>query len=326
MRCVKAVVEDGLSQAQAVRTFGVGRTTLYEWLTLHRSGGYQALVTKQRGRPAGHTRLNKRQQAVIRRAVEDKHPDQLKLPFVLWTRQAVQRLIAQRYGITLSLKSVGQYLKRWGMTPQKPKRASYEQCDAAVRHWLDTEYPQIHKRAAEEKATIYWGDQMGLRSDHTAGKSYSPQGITPTLVVTGRRFSCHMMSAVANNGRMVFSVLKKGFNAQVLIDFLSRLIRHSKQKVFLILDGHPAHKAKKVKAWIAEREDQIELFFLPGYSPNLNPDEYLNQDLKATVFKHERPVDSEHMKSLLRSQLRRRQAKPERIKSFFRHPDVQYAA
>ena len=325
MRAVRAVREQGLSQAHVIRTMGVGRTTLFEWLCGYDCGGYDALKAKAVGRKTGHTALNERQQGVIRRAVIDKYPDQLKLPFVLWTREAVQRLIAKRYAVTVSLKTVGNYLKRWGLTPQKPVRQAYERCREKVQHWLDVEYPAIAKQAKKEDAVIYWGDQMGLSSEHFAGRSYSPKGKTPTIITTGRRFGCSMMSAVTNTGTLAFSVLKGRFNAGVLIDFLARLIRHSKKKVILILDGHPCHKAKKVKAWLADRRDRIALFILPGYSPHLNPDEYLNQDVKQTVFKHERPVDVPHMRSLLTTAMKSRQKKPAHIASLFRHPDVAYA-
>lgn len=326
MRAVRAVREEGLSQTQVIRTMGVGRTSLHEWLCSYDCGGFDALKSNAVGRKAGHTLLNQRQQGVIRRAVIDKHPDQLKLPFVLWTREAVQRLIAKRYEVTVSLKTVGNYLKLWGLTPQKPVRQAYERCSRKVQQWLDVEYPAIAKRAKKQGGEIYWGDQMGLNSEHFAGRSYSPKGKTPAITTTGRRFSCSMMSAVTNTGKLSFSILKSRFNAGVLIEFLGRLIRHSTKKVFLILDGHPCHKAKKVKAWLAERTDQIELYFLPGYSPHLNPDEYLNQDVKQTVFKRERPEDVEHMKSLLSSALRTRQKRPAHIANLFRHPDVRYAA
>jgi len=326
IRAVRAVREKGMSQTQVIKTMGVGRTSLHEWLCRYDCGGYDALKSKAVGRKAGHTALSQRQQGVIRRAITDKHPDQLKLPFVLWTREAVQRLIARRYGVTVALKTVGNYLRRWGLTPQKPVRQAYERCSEKVRQWLDEEYPAIAKRAKKQGGEIYWGDQMGLSSEHFAGRSYSPKGQTPTITTTGRRFSCSMMSAVTNTGKLSFSILKGRFNAGVLIEFLGRLIRHSKKKVFLILDGHPCHKAKKVKAWLADRVDRIELYFLPGYSPHLNPDEYLNQDVKQTVFKHERPTDVAHMKGLLSTAMRRRQKMPAHVASLFRHPDVLYAA
>ena len=326
LRAVAAVRESGLTQAQVVRTMGVSRTSLYEWLYAFDCGGCEALKAQKVGRKTGHTKLNKRQQNSLRKAVEDKHPEQLKLPFVLWTRGAVQRLIAKRYHITLSLKAVGDYLRRWGMTPQKPKRRAYEQCSEQVRHWLDTEYPKIAKQAKKQRATIYWGDQMGLRSDHTAGRGYSPRGKTPVLHTTGKRFNCNMISAVTNAGQLSFMTFRKRFNAGVMIEYLGRLIRHAKRKVLLILDGHPVHKSKKVKTWLAKHKTEIEVFILAGYSPELNPDEYLNQDLKANVFKHERPEDAAHMQALLSRALRQRQRKPHLIKGYFQHPDVRYAA
>jgi len=325
-RAVHAVRVAGMKQAEVRRTMGVSKTALCEWLCAYDSGGEAALPAKKVGRKPGHTRLNKRQQNSIRQAVMGKHPDQLKLPFVLWNCIAVQRLIARRYGVTLSLRSVGQYLRRWGMTPQKPLKRAYEKCDEQVRQWLDAKYPKIKKQAQKQRATIYWGDQMGLRSDHTAGRSYSPKGKTPVMKTTGKRFSCSMMSAVTNAGNLSFMTFRGRFCAGVMIEYLGRRIRHADRKVLLILDSHPAHRSRKVKAWREEHQDKLEVFLLPGYSPELNPDEYLHQDVKANVFKHERPVDAEHMQKLLSRAMRQRQKRPATVMRYFQHPAVRYAA
>lgn len=326
LRAVHAVRVQGMKQVQVIRTMGVSKTALYEWLCAYDSGGEAAIKGKPVGRRPGHTRLNTRQQNSIRNAVMGKHPDQLKLPFVMWNRAAVQRLIAQRYHVTLSLRAVGNYLKRWGMTPQKPLKRAYEKCGEAVAYWLNATYPKIKKQAQKQGETIYWGDQMGLRSDHTAGRSYSPKGQTPVMMTTGKRFSCGMMSAVTNAGNLSFTTFRGRFNADVLIDYLRRLIKHAGRKVLLILDGHPVHKSRKARAWLDEHADQIQVFLLPGYSPELNPDEYLNQDVKASVFKHERPTDCEHMQKLLSRAMRDRQRKPEKVMGYFQHPHVRYAA
>jgi len=326
LRAVHAVRVEGRKQVEVIRTMGVSKTALYEWLCAYDSGGESAIKARKVGRKPGHTRLNKRQQNSIRKAVMDKHPDQLKLPFVMWNRAAVQRLIAKRYGVTLSLRAVGNYLQRWGMTPQKPLKRAYEKCGEAVEHWLAVTYPKIKKQAQKQRATIYWGDQMGLRSDHTAGRSYSPKGKTPVMTTTGKRFSCSMMSAVTNAGNLSFMTFRGRFNADVLIGYLRRLVKHAGRKVLLILDGHPVHKSRKVKAWLEKHAKQIEVFLLPGYSPELNPDEYLNQDVKANVFKHERPLNAEHMQGLLSKAMRQRQRKPEKVMGYFQHPDVRYAA
>jgi transposase len=326
LRAVRAVRVEGMKQAEVIRAMGVGKTSLYEWLCAYDSGGEAALLARKVGRKPGHTRLSKRQQNSVRRAVMDKHPDQLKLPFVLWSRVAVQRLIRKRYGVTLSLKSVGQYLKRWGMTPQKPLKRAYQKCGQEAQQWLNVTYTQMKKQAQKQRATIYWGDQMGLRSDHTAGRSYSPKGRTPVMPTTGQRFSCSMMSALTNAGNLSFMTFRGRFNADVLIDYLRRLVKHAGRKVLLILDGHPVHKGRKVKAWLVEHAEQIEVFLLPGYSPELNPDEYLNQDVKANVFKHERPVDAKHMQRLLSKAMRQRQKRPATVINYFQHPDVRYAA
>src|SRR5262249_32665243 len=200
----------------------------------------------------------------------------MHLPFALWTREAVQPLIAQRTGLHLSIWTVGRYLKHWGFTPQKPVRRAYERNPEAVRRWLQEEYPAIRNCAKRENAEIYWGDEMGLRSDHQAGRSYSPRGKTPVIPGTGKRFGCNVVSTITNRGRLAFMVFKVRFTARVMVEFLGRLLRHAKRKVFLILDGHPVHRSRTVKEWLKENQARIRLFLLPGYSPELNPDELLN--------------------------------------------------
>ncbi|MEM6260830.1 MAG: IS630 family transposase [Planctomycetota bacterium] len=271
LRAVRAVRVQGMKPVDVLRTMGVGKTSLYEWLCACDSGGEAALKAKKVGRRPGHTRLNKRQQNSIRKAVMDKHPDQLKLPFVMWNRAAVQRLIAKRYHVTLSLRAVGNDLQRWGMTPQKPLKRAYEKCGEQVKHWLNVTYPKIKQQAQEQRATIDRGDPMGRRSDPTARRSDSPKGKTPVLETTGKRFSCSMMSALTNAGNLSFTTFRGRFNAGILIAYLRRLIKHAGRKVLLILDGHPVHKSRKAKAWLAEHEEQIEVFLLPGYSPELAP-------------------------------------------------------
>lgn len=260
------------------------------------------------------------------RLISDRCPDQLKLPFALWTREAVVQLIAERFDVDVSVWTAGRYLKKWGFTPQKPLRRAYERNPAAVKRWLDKDYPAIKNRAKREQAEILWGDEMGLRSDHQAGTSYGRKGRTPVIPGTGQRFGCNMISAISNHGRLAFMVFMQRFTAKVMIDFLRRLVRHAKRKVFLVVDGHPVHKSKKVKQWLARHAAEIELFLLPGYSPDLNPDEYLNQDVKTNALGRRRPRSQTEMVATLRSRLRSTQRKPNKVKNYFLHPDVQYAA
>lgn len=280
-RVIRAVGE-GMSQAEAARVFGVSRQAINGWSRRWRENGMPALQSKPRGRPS-IIRLAPWQAATTVRLLTDRCPDQLKLPFALWTREAVRDLIVRRFGIRLSVWTVGRYLKRWGFMPQKPLRRAYERDPEAVRHWLTKEYPTIRALARRESATIYWGDEMGMRSDHQAGTSYGRRGKTPVIPGTGKRFRCNLISAITNRGKLACMVFGENFTTSVLILFLKRLIRHARRKAFLIVDEHPVHTARRVEQWVARHRRQVRLFFLPGYSPDLNPDELLNQDVKTNA-------------------------------------------
>ncbi len=218
-RVVAAVVDQEFSQAEAARTFGVSRMSIYNWLGAVEEGGRSALKARKRG-PKGGVRLAGHQAATVVRLVEDRCPDQLRLPFALWTWEAVGELIQRRYGIELSVWTVGRYLRHWGFTPQKPVRRAYERDPEAVRRWLEQEYPAIGRRAKACGAEIYWADQMGLRSDHQTGTSYGRRGCTPVIPGTGQRFGCNMMSAITNRGQLAFMVFKCRFTTKVMIVYL----------------------------------------------------------------------------------------------------------
>jgi len=321
-----AAVRAGMSQVDAAKVFGVTRHAVGKWMTTFRAGGEAALAAKPQGRPKGQVRLKGKQAAAISNVIRDRVPDQLKLPFALWTREAVRTLVRRKLGVKMSLSTVGRYLKRWGFTPQKPRRRAYEQNNAAVQQWLDETYPAICKRAKAEKALIYWGDEMGLRSDDQAGRSYAPKGKTPVIPGTGQRFRCNVVSAITNRGHVGFMVIKKGFTAPVFVQFLRRLVRYSKRRVFLIVDGHPVHRSRYAAAWLAEHEKQIRVFLLPGYSPELNPDEMLNNDVKSNAVGRKRARTQKQMMTNVRRYLDNRRANPELVARYFHEASVRYAA
>jgi len=324
-RVMKALRGEGISQVEAARTFGVSRMSIHNWVRAVERGGLSALKARKRG-PKGGCRLAGHQAATVVRLIDDRCPDQLRLPFALWTRQAVGELIRRRYGIDLSVWTVGRYLRHWGFTPQKPVRRAYERDPEAVQRWLEQQYPAIRRRAKAQGAEIYWGDQMGLRSDHQTGTSYGRRGFTPVIPGTGRRFGCNMMSAITNRGQLAFMVFKCRFTTNVMIVFLGRLVRHAGRKVFVILDGHPVHRAKAVGRWLAEHAEQIEMFLLPGYSPELNPDELLNNDVKSNALGRRRPTDQGEMVAGVRSYLRGTQRRPDIVIGYFQEEHVRYAA
>jgi len=325
LRVINAV-RAGMKQAQAARTFGVSRWSVVQWTKLHRSNGAQALAPKRRGRRAGEAgKLSIKQAQRIRALVVGKMPEQLKLPFYLWTRAAVQLLIKREYGVRLSLTAVGGYLKRWGLTIQRPVKRAYERNEEAIARWLAEVYPPIASRAKREKALIYWADETGLRSDDVRGRSFAPVGQPAVVQVPGKRFGCNVISALTNKGEMSFMVFEGRFQAERFMSFCERLIKQSRRKVFLIVDGHPAHRAKLVKRWLEDNAERIELFFLPGYAPDLNPDELLNGDIKRAVGQV-RPRDRDALKAATRKWLHRRQKQPAILANFFNEPHVSYAA
>lgn len=325
-RTVRAVLQKHLSKAEAARVFGVSRTSVHSWLALYHEYGENGLTPKRPGRPKCGGKLKGWQAATVVSIIKDCCPDQLKMPFALWTREAVRDLIHSRFGIRYSLGMVGGLLRRWGFTPQKPVTRAYERNDDRIREWLEREYPALRRRAKRENAEIYWEDETGLRSDHLAGRSYSPRGETPVIRSTGNRFGCNIISAVNNLGKMRFRVFNGSFTQSVMIDFLDRLIRDAKRKVIVITDGHPAHKGRRLKQWLKQHAPRCELVLLPGYAPELNPDELLNQDLKSNVFSAGRPRTRDELITQTRCYLRATQKRPDIVRAYFQEANVNYAA
>ena len=323
-KAVNAVL-DGKKQVEVANLFGITRQAVGKWMKAYREGGTKALKAKKKGRPKGGSLLPW-QAAQIAKALVDRNPNQLKLPFYLWTREAVAQLIERRFGIRLSIWTVGRYLARWGFTPQKPLRRAFEQKPEEVRRWLKEEYPTIRKQAKREKAEIYWGDEMGLRSDHAVGRSYGRRGQTPIIPGTGQRFGCNMISSITNRGRLNFMLFKKRFRSDVFTNFLRRLMHQSKRKVFLIVDSHPVHRSRKVKKWLGENDHHISLLFLPSYSPELNPDEVLNQDVKRNAVGRRRASNQQELISNIRKYLCNRQRQPHIVRQYFKEKHVRYAA
>lgn len=319
--------KEGMTRAQIGEVVGVHPDTVGRWLKVYKAQGAKALKSQVRGRREGVCRrLNSEQEGQIQKLLIDKTPDQLKLPYALWTRESVRELIKAQLSIDLPIRTVGHYLKRWGMTPQKPVKRAYEQQPARVRQWLDEEYPQIQARAKAEGAEIYWGDETGLRNDSQHERGYAPKGKTPVIRLNAKRESVNMISAITNQGKVRFKIFDGGMNAAILIDFLKRLIKDAERKVILILDNLRVHHARKVKDWLQGKEDQIELHYLPSYSPELNPDEYLNCDLKAGVHSGMPARSKGQLKKKVISHMRMLQKKSTRVKKYFKHEKIRYAA
>jgi len=317
-------VQAGEAPTAVARDMGLYTNRIFIWLAAYRSGGWQALrARKAIGRPK---RLEAKQIRWVYNAVTVKNPLQFKFRFALWTRAQIRALIAQRFSVKLSLVSVGRLLAQLGLTCQRPLFRAYQQDRSLVERWLKEEYPKIRAQAKRERAKIYFEDESGVRSDFHSGTTWAPKGETPVVRVTGQRFSLNMMSAVSPRGELRFMVVRGGVGAEVFIGFLKRLVYGQRRPIFLIVDGHPSHRSKMTKAYVESLQGILRLFFLPPYSPELNPDELVWNDVKnhgvGRTLIHA-PADL--MRAVV-GRLRYLQKTPAMVRSFFQHPETRYAA
>jgi len=294
------------------------------WLARYRHGGWGALDARKRGGRPG--KLDGKALSWLYKTITSKNPLQLKFTFALWTSRMVQELIRRKYGIELSKASVCRLLNQLGLTPQRPVWRAYQQCPEDVQRWLNEEYPQIRELAKKEKAIIFFGDEAGVRSDHHAGTTWAPKGRTPVVSTTGARFGLNLISAVSAQGEFRFMVTKGRVGAQVFIDFLDRLIYNAKRPIFLIVDGHPSHKAKMVNRFLDEHKGKLRLFFLPPYSPELNPDERVWNDLKNNRIGRKVIMSPEELKREVVNELRSIQKSTDRVRGYFNNETTKYAA
>lgn len=327
-QAVKAVVKLKQKPKDVADTFGVAVKTVYRWVKQYKDHGSSSLKNKGRGRPKGNgCTLSDEQCRQVRKIIIDKCPEQLKMPFVLWTRKAVKELIADLFAIELPINSVGNYLKRWGFTPQRPVKRAYEQQPKAVKQWLDEEYPKIKSAALEQNAEIHWGDETGCTTAVANARSYAPKGETPVLKVsTKKKLKINMISSVSNQGQVFFNIHEGKINSAEFIEFMQKLIRCTDKKVFFIVDNLPQHHSKTVKQWVKENKKSIELFYLPSYSPELNPDEYLNCDLKRGLNSKRMPRNTDQLKTNAQTHMNELTKNTDKVKAFFRHPKVKYAS
>jgi transposase len=317
----------GMSNNEAAETVGISVSQASRVWQRYQRGGSKAITPGIRGRRTGEQRtLTDVQEKAVRQALIDTTPDQLKFPFALWTRKAVQDLIAKWYGITMPIRTVGEYLKRWGFTPQKPIKKAYEQKPEIVDRWLKTQYPQITQKAKKEKAEIYWGDETGIQNTANRTRGYAPKGTKPLIRVSAKKERVSMISAINNEGKVRFMLYREAMTSPRLITFMTRLTRDAGRKVLLILDNLRTHHSKKVTQWLDAHRDMIEVFYLPAYAPELNPDEYLNNDLKQSIHSGVQAHTGNDLTHKTHSFMRRLVKKPHKVKSYFRHPSAAYAA
>ena len=319
-----ASVQEGQSPEVVAKALGINRVTIYGWLSCYRHGGWGALDAKKRG--GRRPKLDGKALQWIYRTVTNKNPLQLKFTFALWTAKMVGQLIYQQFGIKLSKASVCRLLGQLGLTPQRPVWRAYQQKPEEVQRWLQEEYPQIKQLARRKKALIFFGDEAGVRSDHHAGTTWSLQGKTPVVSSTGARFGLNLISAVSAQGEFRFMTVEGRIRAVQFIEFIKRLLHGIDRTVFLIVDGHPVHKAKMVAKFIESVKDRFQLFFLPPYSPELNPDERVWNDLKNNALGKQAISTPQQLRSSVISHLRFIQKSPARVRSYYNNETTKYAA
>lgn len=318
-------IEQGTSPEQVAEVFGVNRRTVYRWLERIHHGGVEAL--RNQAKPGRPRKLTASDFQWLSRVIRQCDPRQYRFGFALWTREIVRELLRRERGIRVSEVTVGRVLRRLGLTPQRPLRRAWEQAPEAVEQWKRTIYPEIRRRAQAEGARIYFADESGIRSDHHAGTTWAPKGETPVVAATGKRFSINLISAISPRGALRFRVVEGSVTGEVFAGFVQRLLEDTPEpeKVFLVVDGHPTHRSRAVKRTIEAAKGRLELFFLPPYSPELNPDEQVWGYVKSRIGRG--AVETrETLKHAAASLLRSLQKLPHKVASFFRHPECQYAA
>lgn len=319
--------ELGFTESEVADLLGVCRETVCRWWTAYAQHGLDALPHTRTGRPPGSGRILSDEQADhIQRLLRTHTPEELGIAAPLWTRRAVGELIGNELDISLAVRTVGLYLRRWGFTPKRPRRHSRDQDPEEVRQWLEETYPAIEERAQREGAEIHWGDEVGVAADEQPARGYAPQGEPAMMDVPDRHIRANQISTITNEGKVRFMTYTQTMTAALFLVFLERLLRSTTGKVFLIVDRLRAHMTPEVTAWVAAHRERIEVFYLPRYAPELNADEYLNNDLKANVNAAGLPHDKGEVRSRIQGFMRRLLHLPEHVMSYFQHPSVQYAA
>ncbi len=317
-------VQEGESPEVVARAFNINRATIYGWLARYRDGGWGNLDARKRGgRPP---KLDGKAMRWVYQTITLRNPLQLKFTFALWTAKMIGQVIFERFEVKLSKASVCRLLGQLGLTPQRPIWRAYQQRPEAVEKWLKEEYPRIRRVARQKGAQIFFGDEAGVRSDYHAGTTWAKRGETPVVSTTGARFGLNMISAVSAQGEFRFMVVKGRVGAFRFIEFIKRLLHNSDRMIFLIVDGHPAHKAKSVTQFVESVKDRFRLFFLPPYSPELNPDERVWNDVKGNAVGRRKINSPKDLHGAVISHLRLIQKSPDRVRSYFNNETTKYAA
>jgi transposase len=327
-KVLDAVKSKKLNMRQAADVFQVAYSAVRNWCKKARTQGKTALTAHKRGRKLGQCKkFSKVQENKVSRLIADKNPEQLKLPFILWERKAVQELIVGLYGIELPLSTIGHYLKQWGMSKQRPAKRFYQRNDKQAQDWKEKTYPALQTRAKKENAEIQWADESSVcNRSSSAAKGYAPKGKTPTLKENAIKQRIHYISSVTNQGKVRYMTYKGKFDSVVFLKFLERSIKGARKKIIMIVDNYRVHKSKKVEEWLKGKDEAIELHYLPPYCPDLNPDEYLNCDVKSNVHRQKAPRTSRELEQNTKAILRKIGRNPSRVKSYFEAASIAYAA
>ena len=315
-------IKAGESASTVMKSYGLCRTTIYRWLRAVKRGGEKAL--RARRHPGPQSKLAPAQKLKVRHWINGKDPRQYGFDFGLWTRQIVAALIAKRFGVKLGVTAVGRLLAELEVTPQKPLRRAYERDPAAIKRWTRQSYPKLRARAKRRGAKIFFLDEAGVRSDQVLGRTWGLRGHTPEVPTSGKRQSVSAISAVNARGEFWFEIYTERLNATKFVELLTHFMRHRKSPVLLILDGHPAHIAKSVARYVQSLKGRLELHFLPGYAPELNPDEFVWNHLKKQGVSKKPLLQNESLRQRVNADLLDIQSRPDLIRSFFKAPSVAY--
>jgi len=319
---------NGMQNREIAKRLEIHECTVSGWMRSYREGGLKALKIKKRGpKKNKHTKLTTKEQSAIKKQITDNTPEQKKMPFALWSREAVQEYIKQITGKDLDRRLVGTYLKKWGFTPQRPLKRAYQRNEKKVSQWLENEYPAIKTQAIEENAEIHWADEAGIKSHDHRGRGYAPKGKTPVRFHNPSYEKINLISSITNQGKLRWMCYKENFTYQVFHRFLKGLIQDANgRKLIIILDNLRVHHAKVIKRWVRRYSNLIELAFLPSYSPDLNPDEYLNCDLKTELAKRPERRQKGKWDSTVKGCLTELENQPERVQSYFQAEPIKYAS
>jgi len=322
---IVALRKKGKTTAEVVEILGVKKRHIQATWKNYSEGGLKAIALKKMGRPKGENKkLTRDQEKEIQKLIIDKCPNQLKLRGFLWDIRNVCNLIKTMYYISMPNSTMSVFLKRWGFTSQRPSKQNYKQQPEQIKKWLDEEYPVIKNKAKSDNGEIFWGDETGVQNETNYVKGYAPKGETPILKVDTSKLRINMISAINNQGKIRFMIYKENMNQQKLIEFMERLLKDTTKKVFLILDNLKVHHGKIVTEWLSDKKNKIEVFYLPSYAPEYNPDEYLNGNLKRDIASKEHAHTLSQMESNALSFMEKMESDADHVKSFFKHKKLFY--